>query len=71
MGLSSAVLYNTRLIEFSIWIHIVVQRRGSAVDIATGYEVGDRRVRVRVPVGASFYFLNVVQTGSAAHPASY
>jgi hypothetical protein len=28
-------------------------------------------VGVRVPVGARFSFLHVVQTGSRAHPASY
>jgi hypothetical protein len=36
--------------------------------MATGYELDDRGVGVRVPVGSSF--LHVVQTGSGAYPAS-
>jgi hypothetical protein len=43
----------------------VIRRRDSAVGIVTGYEVDGRGVGVWVPV------VHVVQTGSAAHPASY
>jgi hypothetical protein len=39
--------------------------------IATGYELEDRNVGVRLPVGSRFSLLHVVQTGSGAHPASY
>jgi hypothetical protein len=45
--------------------------RDSAVDIATGYGLDGRGVRVRVPVGARFFHLQVVQTGFGVHPASY
>jgi hypothetical protein len=41
-----------------------VQRRG--------YWVDDRGVGVRFPVGVrNFSFLNIIQTGPEAHPASY
>jgi hypothetical protein len=45
--------------------------RGSAVGIATGYELDDRGVAVRVPVGEVFSLLHVVHTGSGSYPASY
>jgi hypothetical protein len=37
----------------------------------TGYGMDGRRVGVRVPLRAQFITLQVVQTGSGAHPASY
>jgi hypothetical protein len=43
--------------------------RESAVGVATGYGLDDRRVGFRVPVG-SLSLLHVVQTGSGVHPAS-
>jgi hypothetical protein len=45
--------------------------QGSAVGIATGYGLDSRGFGVRVPVGARFPPLHVVQTGSGAHPSSY
>jgi hypothetical protein len=45
--------------------------RDIAVDIATGYDLDGRRVRVRVPVRAIFCPYHLVQTGSEAHPATY
>jgi hypothetical protein len=42
----------------------------SAVGIATGYGMDDRGIEVRVPAG-DFSPLQVVQTGSRAHSASY
>jgi hypothetical protein len=40
-----------------------------AVGIATGYGLDDRRVGVRISVGARFSHLHVVQTGSwVLHP---
>jgi hypothetical protein len=45
--------------------------RDSAVGIATGYRLDDQGVGVRVPVGANFSLLHVVQTGSGADPVSY
>jgi hypothetical protein len=41
-----------------------MKRRGSAVGIATGYGIDGRGVAVRVPAGAKFSSLHVVQTGS-------
>jgi hypothetical protein len=48
-----------------------VGSRDSAVGIATGYGLDGRGVGVRVPVGARFSPLHVVQTGPGASPASY
>jgi hypothetical protein len=45
--------------------------RGSAVGIATAYGLDDRVVEVRVPVESRIFLLNIVQTGSGAHRASY
>jgi hypothetical protein len=42
-----------------------------AVGIAAGYGLDGRGVGVPVPVGATFYPLQVVQTGSGANPDSY
>jgi hypothetical protein len=46
------------------------ESRDSSVGIATGYDLDDRGVGVRVPVGQEFSLPHVVQTGSRAHPAS-
>jgi hypothetical protein len=43
----------------------------TSIGIATGYELEDRGVGVRVPVEQEFSFLHVLQTGSGVHPASY
>jgi hypothetical protein len=45
--------------------------RDSVVGIATGYWLDDRGVGVRAPVMSQFSLLDVVQTSSGAHPASY
>jgi hypothetical protein len=46
--------------------------RDSAVDIATGYGLDDQGVGVRVARGGQeFSIFHVVETGCAAHPASY
>jgi hypothetical protein len=45
--------------------------RGSAVGIATVYELDDRGVGVRVPVGSEFSLLHIVQNCFGAHSASY
>jgi hypothetical protein len=45
--------------------------RDNAVGIATGYGPDGQEVGVRVPVGAGYFPLHVVQTGSGAHPAYY
>jgi hypothetical protein len=45
--------------------------RDSSVVTATGYEMDDREIGVRVPVGSRNFFLNVVHTGSGTHTASY
>jgi hypothetical protein len=39
----------------------------SAVDIATGYGLEERGVRVRVPEWSKVFSLHVFQTGSQAH----
>jgi hypothetical protein len=39
--------------------------------LATGYELDDRRVGVRVPAGSEIFLLHVIQTGSGNHPAFY
>jgi hypothetical protein len=46
------------------------KNRDSAVGIATGYGLDDKRVGVRVPVGARFFSSPCRQTGSGAQPAS-
>jgi hypothetical protein len=48
-----------------------MKNRDSAVGIATGYGLDGRGVGVRVPVGAWFFPLHVIQTVLGAHPASY
>jgi hypothetical protein len=45
--------------------------QNSVVGTATGYGSDDRRVGVRVPVGSRIFLLQVVQTRSGVHPASY
>jgi hypothetical protein len=46
--------------------------RDTSVGTATGYGLDDRGYRVRFPAGpGNFSFRHHVQTGSAAHPASY
>jgi hypothetical protein len=45
--------------------------RDSSVGIATGYELEDGGVGVRVPVGQEFSLFHVVPTGSVVHPTSY
>jgi hypothetical protein len=70
----------TFLIQSSCWwaillfsfeaIFIYLGSRDS-VGIATGYVLDGRGVGVRVPVGARFSPLHVVQTDYGAHPASY
>jgi hypothetical protein len=42
-----------------------------SVGIATGYELEDGGVGVRVPVEEEFSLLHDVETGSGVHPASY
>jgi hypothetical protein len=42
-----------------------------AVGIATGYKLDGRGVGFRVPIGAGFSLLHVVQTGPGAHSAFY
>jgi hypothetical protein len=51
--------------------YFFVRSRDSSVGIATGYELQDGGVGVRVPVGLEFSLLHVVQTGSGVHPTSY
>jgi hypothetical protein len=43
----------------------------SSLGIQNGYGLDNLEVGVRVSVGARFYPLHVVQTGSGAHSASY
>jgi hypothetical protein len=49
----------------------VFYSRDSVVGIATGYGMDDRGVGVRVPMGAEFPLLHVVQTSSGVHATSY
>jgi hypothetical protein len=48
---------------------------GRGLDIAvgktTGYRLDDRRIGVRVPIGARFPPLYVVQMGFGSHASSY
>jgi hypothetical protein len=44
---------------------------GRAADIPTGYEMEDRGVGVRVPVGSRILTFLYLQTGSRVHPTSY
>jgi hypothetical protein len=46
-------------------------RRNGVIGRATGYWLDDRVVGVQVSVGAGFSPLQVVQTISGTHPASY
>jgi hypothetical protein len=57
-----------------IFCTLLITHRGSpdsAVGIATGYELDDRRSEFESRYGQEFSLLHVVQTGSGAHPASY
>jgi hypothetical protein len=49
---------------YNIWI------QDSAVGIATGYGLNDRRVVLRVPIVSRIFISPVVQTGSGVHPTS-
>jgi hypothetical protein len=49
----------------------VAQSWDSAVGIATGYGLDGQGIGARVPVGARFSPLTVVQTSCRAHPGSY
>jgi hypothetical protein len=60
-----------KYIQTKIRVHFNIRRGDSKVGIATGYGLDGRRVGVRVPVGSKIYLLQVVRTGSGAHPASY
>jgi hypothetical protein len=58
--------------DLFIYVFIYLKSRDSIVGIATGYELDDQEVGVRVPVGTRiFIFLHVVQTGSGVHPTTY
>jgi hypothetical protein len=52
---------------FYVFMHLNCSGN-TAVGIATHYVLNDRGIRVRVAVGAKFSFVDVVQTGSGAHP---
>jgi hypothetical protein len=54
-----------------IIIIIIIRSRVSVVGIATGYELHDRGLGVRIPVGLRISLLHVVQTGCGVHPTSY
>jgi hypothetical protein len=45
--------------------------QGSTVSKATGYQLNDRAVGVRVPIDQELSLLHNFQTGSEAHVASY
>jgi hypothetical protein len=53
------------------WYRNPFGSRDSSVGTATGKGLDGRGVGVWVPVGAGYFVLHVVQTGSGAHPASY
>jgi hypothetical protein len=40
------------------------------VGISTGFQLNEKGVEVRVPVGSRIFTLLIVQTGSWTHPAS-
>jgi hypothetical protein len=64
------VWYKTR--TNSLTYRTTVVSNDSAVgDVATGYGLDDRTVRVRVPVRLRISLLHNVQTGFWARPASY
>jgi hypothetical protein len=46
-------------------------KKDRSVGIATGYELNDQGVGVRVPVQSRVSLLHVAQTGSGTHTASY
>jgi hypothetical protein len=50
------------------WVRCYNSYIQQSVSIATGYELDDRMIGVRTPVGAgNFYLRHHVQTGSRAH----
>jgi hypothetical protein len=49
----------------------MLRSRDSVVSIATGYELDDRGVGVRVPVGSRIFTSPIVQNGSGDHLTSY
>jgi hypothetical protein len=64
------IAVNTAITNVNILISIRPQVH-STVHIATGYELDDRSVGVRVKVGSKFYFLHIVRIGSGVHLTSY
>jgi hypothetical protein len=50
-------------------IYLAFRSRDSLVDIATGYDRGEREFESRQ--GKNFSLLHIVQTGSGVHPTSY
>jgi hypothetical protein len=51
-------------------IYETLKRWDSTVGIVTGYGFDGQGFRVQVPEGARFSLFYVIQTGSAAHPAT-
>jgi hypothetical protein len=60
-----------RLSTYISNLYIHQSPRDSIVGIATGYGLGERGVRVRVPVGSRIFTSPIMQTGFGAHPTSY
>jgi hypothetical protein len=56
------------LMNIVLSLFTTVGGRDIAFSRATGYKLDDR---VQVPVGERIFFIQIVQTGSGAHPASY
>jgi hypothetical protein len=52
------------------WHWISVGIRDNTLSLATGYRLDDRGIGVGVPVGVSISSLQIVQTGSEAHPVT-
>jgi hypothetical protein len=55
----------------TLCFHEFPQCRGIAVDVATGYELDDRKAGLESRGGQEFSLLHVIQTGAEVHPASY
>jgi hypothetical protein len=49
----------------------IAMNRDSSVGIATGYQLDDRGVEVRVLLGQEFSLLHVFQTGYGTYSVSY